>query len=172
MTRIEPDPTYRLSRADAALLLGALNMKADERAETLRRLLPPEDAARILAEFIGLAASVHENVRGFAEAMIVCEANVDPNFVEKWNFPDLMGALLGVGLSEMVSPSPDMCGGCAFRRGAHANQCVSTITDAQWTLHPGEQPFMCHEHLEDEQPTRACGGWKQARRSRAGEARP
>ncbi len=162
---MKPDPTYRLTPDDAMLLLGALHMPADERAAVIQRLLPVQDAKRMLAEFIGLAASVYENVRAFAETEIVCEAGQDPHFVEKWNFPDLTGALIGVGLAARVDQSSsDMCSGCAFRLGTHANQCVSTGLDADVCLEAGEMPFMCHDHMDGEQPTRACGGWKMARR--------
>lgn len=167
-----PDANYSLSPEDATLLLGALHMPAEERAAAIQRLLSPEDAKRMLAGFIGLAASVYENVRAFAETEIVVETTHDPNFVEKWNFPDLTGALIGVSLAAKVDQtSTEMCSGCAFRLGTHANHSSTTTADAMGCLENGEAPFMCHDHMDGTEPTRACAGWKIAKRAAVNDQR-
>lgn len=163
---------YLIDPETAALLLGALHLQEPDRTNTLVRLLPGDEGARALAQFIGLAASVYANARDFMHGAIVCEVGHDPNYVEKWNFPTLTGALLGCRTAHGVDQD-GLCEGCAFRHGTHANQSEVTNLDARGLVPVGEDPFFCHLDLStDGTPTRACVGWARSRRAAMAEREP
>lgn len=70
-------------------------------------------------------------------------------------------------IAEGIAQDETLCGGCAFRLGTAANQSPITTIDADDCAHPGEQPFMCHETLDDNgNPQEACGGFAKARAKR------
>lgn len=115
-------------------------------------------------QFIGLANSVMYNQRDFLELYAITEMDMHPNTAEKINFPSIFGALLGVGLAKYGCEKA--CSGCAFRLGSHANQSETTTGDADWCGHPGEPPFMCHENLDEGEPTKVCAGWLRLRQER------
>jgi hypothetical protein len=156
------DPTYSISPEESALLLGALHLPERERTETLVRFLDGPNASRLLSQFMGLAAGVYQNAREFMEIEIVVQTGEYPHSVEKWNFPTLTGALLGIRTSHGVKQD-GLCEGCAFRLGTHANQCESTNIDARGQCAPGEPPFLCHMTEDGKEPHSPCVGWARAR---------
>lgn len=161
---------YSLSRAQAETLAASCLLPADMRVEIIRRYASDhgrEGLIDLLAQFIGMANSVVDNNREMIELLGLCEAGEAPNSVEKYNLPTIFGATQGALLAAKVPQDDGMCAGCAFRLGTCANQSPSTTCDADWCGHPGEEPFMCHEELDEKgEPTKGCAGFARLRKSR------
>ncbi len=159
---------YALSDEQVDWLAGMVSLPAEFRREAAMKIAERhgvEFLADTLAQFIGLANSVIENSHSFLEIAAIVDGDMHPNDAEKLNFPTLFGAVMGAKLAKFGCEG--MCSGCAFSLGSHANQSASTTTDADWCGHPGEQPFMCHEGLDDDgEPTRPCAGWVKFRQAR------
>jgi hypothetical protein len=158
---------YTLSAAEVEMLKGAVLLPADMRRQILRRHVATHGGEALLnlfANFIGLANSVTDNTRGFAETFLVVTGGMHPYTVEKVNFPTIFGALQGADLARGIDEAKT-CEGCAYRLGTCANQSPVTTIDAVDVLEPGESPFLCHMELDDHaQPFKACAGYAQARR--------
>lgn len=164
---------YAMSPAQANALLGTTGLPQDLRVMVLQNYAGAHGLAEVVdlfAHFIGLANSVVENNREAAELVLVTEGGLHPNTASKINLPTIMGALAGVKLAAGISQDRT-CVGCAFRLGTCANQSPITTIDADDCSEPGEEPFMCHEDLDDlDMPTKACAGFAQARAARKREA--
>ena len=162
---------YALTEDQASWLAGAVNLPPEVRREVLSAMLAregPEAIVSAFAEFIGLANSVAENCADWLWLAGMVHGDLSAYEAEKLNCPTIFGALMGVKLAR--HGCEDACSGCAFRLGTAANQSPSTTTDADWCGHPGEQPFMCHEDLDDRgQPTKICQGWVRLRQARKRE---
>lgn len=164
---MRPRP-YDLSLEDAEWLKGVVTVPASIRREVITQWVAEIGADRlpgIFAEFVALAASAIDNAREMVELVLITEGGMHPHTAEKVNLPTLFGALNGIALAHGVDESK-LCGGCAFRLGTPANQSPCTTIDAETTIEPGEVIFMCHEDVDARgQPTKACAGFAQARRS-------
>lgn len=155
---IHPDLAMEL-RAIAAVPM-------DLRRPALRRLaarIGTRAMADLFGEFIGLANQVARNAREQAEAMLVLQGHVWPHEAERVNMPCVLGALNGLVLAAGIDPGP-LCGGCAFRAGTVANQCLPTTEDADYCSSPGERPFLYHEAVDEHgNAISACRGFAQRR---------
>lgn len=162
---------YALTEDQASWLAGAVRLTPEMRHEVLSAMLEREGPQAIVsafAGFIGLANSVAENCRDFAEMAGIIHGDMHPYQAEKLNCPTIFGALMGVRLAKHGCEGA--CSGCAFRLGTAANQSPATTCDADWAGHPGEQHFMCHEELDEKgQPTKICQGWIRLRLARKRE---
>ncbi|PZS93756.1 hypothetical protein [Stenotrophomonas maltophilia] len=155
---IHPDLAKEL-RAIAAVPM-------DLRRPALRRLAAKIGNAAMVdlfGEFIGLANQVAFNACEQAKDLLVLQGHVWPHEAERINMPCILGALNGIALSASVAPGP-LCGGCAFRAGTVANQCLPTTEDADYCSTPGERPFLCHEAVDEHgNAISACRGFAQRR---------
>lgn len=158
---------YALPKEGADILRGAVLLPADMRRKLLRRYLRSHDVPALIdlfAQFIGLANSVIANNREMIELHHITENGMHPNQAEQINLPNLFGALHGVELALGVDQAK-VCGGCAFRLGAPANQCQPTTADAAWCLINESDPFFCHEDMDDSgRPKHLCRGFAQRRK--------
>lgn len=158
---------YSITPTDAAMLQRVAIVEPQLRPLLLRDYAERHgvDAlAGLFGEFIGLANRLATNAVEQAELILITEGGMHPHEVEKLNGPSVIGALEGVKLAARADTS-SKCGGCAFRLGSMANMSAVTTLDARGCIPPGEQPFMCHENMDaNDQPTRACAGWAQARK--------
>lgn len=138
----------------------------DHRRLALRRLSAKIGNAAMVdlfGEFIGLANQVAFNACEQAKDLLVLQGHVWPHEAERVNMPSVLGALNGIVLSASVDPGP-LCGGCAFRAGTVANQCLPTTEDADYCSTPGERPFLCHEAVDEHgNAISACRGFAQRR---------
>ena len=155
---IHPDLAREL-RAIAAVPM-------DLRRPALRHLAENIGTAAMVdlfGEFIGLANQVARNAREQAEDLLVLQGHVWPHEAERVNMPCILGALNGIVLAAGIDPGP-LCGGCAFRAGTVANQCLPTTEDADYCSTPGECPFLCHEAVDEHgNAISACRGFAQRR---------
>ncbi|HEP1207465.1 TPA: hypothetical protein QEN11_22660 [Stenotrophomonas maltophilia] len=155
---IHPDLAIEL-RAIAAVPM-------DLRRPALRRLAAKIGNAAMVdlfGEFIGLANQVARNAREQAEDLLLLQGHVWPHEAERVNMPCVLGALNGIVLAAGIDPSL-LCGGCAFRAGTVANQCLPTTQDADYCSTPGERPFLCHEAVDERgNAISACRGFAQRR---------
>ncbi len=162
---------YALTEDQASWLAGLVQFDPEMRREVLSAMLAREGPHAIVsafAEFIGLANSVAENCQDWLWLAGMVHGDLDAYEAEKINCPTIFGALMGVKLAK--HGCEDSCSGCAFRLGSPANQSPCTTDDADWCGHPGEQPFMCHEDLDDKgEPTKICKGWLKLRQERKHE---
>lgn len=156
-----PDTTsYALTVDQAEALRDAALLPADLRRKVLAKYLKQHGPLALLSmfvEFIGAANSIAENCQTWLGDFLIAEGvNADPYIHEKVNSPCIAGAMHGVILSSKVDAAK-ACGGCAYRLGSIANQCLVTTTDAEYVV--GDCDFMCHEHLDAKgEPTRKCVG--------------
>lgn len=168
MTR---ETEYQLTDDQASWLAGIVQFDPEMRREALAAMMKQEGADALIdafAGFIGLANSVAENCREWLQLAGMLHGDLGPFEAEKLNCPTVFGALMGVKLAK--HGCDDACHGCAFRLGSAANQSPSTTSDADWCGHPGEDPFMCHEDLDERgQPTKVCQGWLRLRQARKRE---
>lgn len=169
VTREEHARQYSLTREQAMDLAGLAALPTAVREEMILKLAVrrgPVYVARLLAQFIGLANSVVHNNREAIENFAIVDGAMHPHTAEKLNLPDIFGACNGAALAVDIDQAK-LCGGCAFRLGTCANQSGSTTCDADYLAHPGEEPFYCHEDMnEDGTPKRACAGFAQLRARR------
>lgn len=159
---------YSLTREDAVDLGGMSSMPVDLREEVIIGLMKrrgQKAVIRMFANFMGLANSVVANMRDAIEVYAIVEGDMHPHSAEQLNLPDIFGACNGAGLTDRIDQSK-LCDTCAFRLGTIANQCAPTTCDADYCAHPGERPFLCHEHEEGEEPSKACAGFAQLRARR------
>ena len=163
---------YALTEDQASWLAGIVQFPQEMRAEVLSAMLEregPQAIVNAFAGFIGLANSVAENCRDWLELAGMLHADLGPYEAEKINCPTIFGALMGVRLAK--HGCAEACAGCAFRLGTAANQSPCTTDDADWCGHPGEQPFMCHEDIDEAgEPTKICKGWLKLRQERKRES--
>ncbi|MBN5074425.1 hypothetical protein JY427_02035 [Stenotrophomonas maltophilia] len=155
---IHPDLAREL-RAIAAVPM-------DLRRPALRRLaarIGTRAMADLFGEFIGLANQVACNACEQAKDLLVLQGHVWPHEAERVNMPCILGALNGIALAAGIDPGP-LCGGCAFRAGTVANQCLPTTEDADYCCTPGESPFLCHQAVDEHgNAISACPGFAQRR---------
>ena len=153
---------YALSRKDSEYLASVTLMPSDMRLELLRRYRKKngQDALlKLFVEFIGLANSVEHNVYKRIQSIAVEYLNMPTVDAERLNLPTILGALDGSGIA-VDNPTKGMCGGCAFRRGSTANECLSTVLDALESVRNKDQRFMCHgKGFSDGKATRLCAGF-------------
>ena len=162
------DTAYSLTRDQAETLAGATGLPVNVREVIFTRYAEEHGApalAALFAQFMGLANSVVANNRDALEIFSMVHLDMAPYTAEKLNLPTIFGALNGAIIADGVEQD-GLCDGCAFRHGTHANQSPITTCDADYCSHPGEQPFMCHDHMENEEPTRACVGFARLRAAR------
>lgn len=161
--------TYSLTHDDAAWLAGACGLPADIRSEAFTSYAALHGIgalANLFAQFIGMANSVVANNREAIELFGIIEGGMSPQQAEKLNLPTIFGACNGAMIAAGIEQKP-LCHGCAFRVGALANQSPATTCDADWCSHPGEEPFYCHEDMDEKgDPTKACAGFAQLRAAR------
>lgn len=171
----ESDPRaqeYSMGREDASWLAGTCQMPVDIRKVSLEAYTKQKGTDALInlfAQFIGMANSVVANNQEAIEIFGIIEGGMTPQQAEKLNLPTIFGACNGAMIAVGIDQSP-LCRGCAFRIGTLANQSPSTTCDADYCGYPGEQPFMCHEDMDDKgEPTKGCIGFAQlrARRKRA-----
>jgi hypothetical protein len=156
---------YALTREQAETLGATAGLPVDVRKLILERVVEERGVGEIIelfAQFMGLANSVVQNNREALELFGLCHAGMEPWETEKMNLPTISGACHGAAMATGVDQE-GLCLGCAFRRGSAANQSPSTVADAEWCSHPGEQPFFCHEDMDGEKPTKACAGFARRR---------
>lgn len=138
----------------------------DLRRPALRRLAEQIGNVAMIdlfGEFIGLANQVAYNACEQAKDLLVLQGHVWPHEAERVNMPCILGALNGIVLAAGIDPGP-LCGGCAFRAGTVANQCLPTTEDADYCSTPGERPFLCHEAVDEHRNAiSACRGFAQRR---------
>lgn len=138
----------------------------DLRLPALRRLavqIGTRAMVDLFGEFIGLANQVAYNACEQAKDLLVLHGHVWPHEAERVNMPCVLGALNGIVLAAGINPGP-LCGGCAFRAGTVANQCLPTTEDADYCSTPGERPFLCHEAVDEHgNAISACRGFAQRR---------
>lgn len=160
---------YHLIRQDAVLLAGAAGLPADVREICFEQYAAEHGVkalAILFAQFMGMANSVVANNREAIELFGIVEGGLMPQVAEQLNLPTIFGACNGAIIAQAVDQEP-LCEGCAFRLGTVANQSPITTCDADWLSHPGEDPFWCHEDLNDKmEPTKACAGFAQLRAMR------
>jgi hypothetical protein len=168
VNNIDPTDYAGMDADHARRLKGIVLHEIDIRREALaefRRKFGDDAVLEAFAEFIGLANSVIQNSHDALELFGIIHGEMEPYEAEKLNLPDIFGALSGVELAKFGCD--EACSGCAFRLGSLANQSPSTTSDADWSGHVGEQPFMCHEDLsESGEPTKVCQGWVRLRQHR------
>jgi hypothetical protein len=165
---------YELCKSDASWLAGAVLMPPDIRQKVFEKYAEENGQARLVnlfVQFVGMANSVVENGRAFLEEVAIIHGDMHPYQAEKLNLPTIYGACRGAEMAHGITQDA-LCGGCAFRIGTHANQSPTTTCDADACAHPYEQPFMCHEDLDEGgNPTKGCAGAAQlraVRKTRAG----
>lgn len=153
---------YTLSRKDAEYLAAVTLMPTDMRFELLQRYRKEngQDALlNLFVEFIGLANSVEQNSCERIQSVAVEYLKMPQVDAERLNLPTIFGALDGSGLA-VESPTKGMCGGCAFRRGSIANQCLNTVFDAKEAIQSKDEMFMCHENgCSGGNATKLCAGF-------------
>lgn len=131
---------HQLNRSDAGALGGAVLLPRDIRIEVLQRIQRDrgiQGLIELFADVIGLANQVNDNSRKVIEDYLVSECGHDIETAQRLNLPDLFGGLRGVEIA--ITPKRGMCKDCAFRQGTPANQCQSSVADAQWS-----DDFDCH----------------------------
>lgn len=162
----KPATDYEIRPDLASLLYGVATMPFEERVLALGAIGHKYGARELLelfAQFIGLANSVAENAKEHAQDLLIVMGGVHPHTAEKINMPCVLGALNGLHLVEGIDTAT-VCHGCAFRKGAIANQCWSTTMEAEQCTTPGEANFMCHEDMDElGKPTKGCRGFAQRR---------
>lgn len=147
----------------AAFLKKIVGLGNNDRRDSLREYAQQHGAERLVemfSLFIGLANSVVENNRECIELFGILNGE-DPHMVERYNLPTIFGALMGVELAATIPRQRGLCHGCAYRLGTPANQSPVTTDDADYIAQCDNENFWCHEHLENELPTKVCGGHKQ-----------
>jgi hypothetical protein len=160
---------YNLTAHEANELSGVVLLPMDIRVTLLdqyRKSHGTDALVQLFANFIGMANSVVENSKDSLWLLGVTAAKLSDREAENINVPTLFGALNGVKLAARVDQNKT-CSGCAFRLGSLANQSPSTTCDAEHCVEFGEDRFMCHEDMnENDQPTRVCGGFAQVEKHR------
>lgn len=145
---------FRITVAQAKEMAGAVTLPSEFRLMTLQKYAKEHgnDAALALcAELLGLANAVVENCHTNAADLLVMQG-MHPHDSEKINMPTMLGALLGIALAAEAPKQEATCHGCAYRLGSIANQCLSTVTDADYQAQ-GLDGFCCHES-DDHPPCR------------------
>lgn len=162
----KPATDYEIRPELASLLYGVATLPFEDRVLALGAIghkYGAQELVELFAQFIGLASSVAENAKEHAEDLLIVMGGVHPHTAEKINMPCVLGALNGLHLVEGIDTST-VCHGCAFRKGTIANQSWSTTMDAEGCTQPGDDPFLCHEDLDDKGlPTKGCRGFAQRR---------
>ena len=165
MTDADRTIQYALTRDQASTLAGATGLPIEIRKEIFAHYAKTQGVDALVSlfvNFMGLANSVVANNRNALEIFGMVHLDISPYAAEKLNLPTIFGACNGAIIAAGVDQE-GLCDGCAFRVGTHANQSPVTTCDADYCSHPGEQPFMCHDHMENEAPTRACVGFARLR---------
>lgn len=164
---------YDLTDDQADLLAGACVLPPDQREELLRQHLEEQGAdalLHLLVQSIGAANSVIANCREAVEIHLM-SAGLSETRAGQINMPTLLGAMRGVKLANSVS-TKGLCGGCAYRLGAVANQCHPTTIDASDCAGDNEA-FLCHEKLDEHgRPEDLCAGHAQAVKNLHGAETP
>lgn len=154
-----------LSLADAEYLKSVTLLPVDLRRELLERYVAEHGASALLeifAQFVGLANSVVLNNEDMVHLLGWISGELHPDGGIPPNLPTIFGALQGVGVAALAGDAAT-CNGCAYRRGAIANQSPITTLDAV-TCVDDRQRFMCHERelTDDGEPTLTCIGYAAA----------
>lgn len=151
---------YDISVQDADAIKGAVLLPAEFRRKCLEMYLAAngQDALiELFGQFMGMANSVADNCKELATSILITEGGVHLHTAEKINMPTVFGALNGIGLAGNCD-SKGVCVGCAYRLGSAANQCLSTVIDAEYTAE-GFDKFYCHDELDERgDPVRPCAG--------------
>lgn len=129
---------------------------------TFKKLLSDTPKEELIEAMIYLSqrfVTAFQAAREQYELYAICEFGMHPHDAEKMNLPTMSGALFGMQLPQIDEDK--VCKGCAFRKGSPANQCPSTVIDAERCLMEGET-FFCHEEMNGSEPTRKCRGYLQA----------
>ena len=159
---------YKLTRDQAMTLAGAAGLPVDVRKTIFERVAKDRGVGELcclFAQFMGLANSVVENNRQALELFGLCHLGMGTWEAEKLNLPTIFGACNGALIADGVAQD-GLCHGCAFRLGSAANQSPSTTCDADFCADLGERPFMCHEDMDGETPTKGCVGFARLRAAR------
>ncbi|KAA0946206.1 hypothetical protein FQ186_25990 [Pseudomonas sp. ANT_H14] len=159
-----PAHDYELTSIEAEFLSKVVEASTHERETLLSRYANSagvDDVIRLFSQMIGCANAVIENCRLGAIDLLITEGGLHPHVAEDINLPTLVGAMSGVMLAAGVDPR-EVCSGCVYRHGTHANQSAVTTEDAAYSAF-GSLKFMCHENLDQRgSPTRVCVGHAKA----------
>lgn len=163
--RLAARRAYSLSATDAGWLSGMVVSPEEFRKMALAKYAKEngqEALINLFAQFIGAAESVVHNCHETIDLHLICEGLARPDRREdRLNLPTMFGAMLG---AKLASDPKGACATCAFRIGTRANQCETTVCDAEWCASPGERPFFCHEGIADgDEPNTPCAGFVVAR---------
>lgn len=161
---------YNMAPAHAEWLSGTICLPIELRILLLRKFVASfsqDGLIEAFAHFMGLANSVAANAAEMCSMQRIMDGMEHPDRMEdRVNMPTPFGALQGVLLASKVSQE-GICSTCAFRLGSAPNQSPITTCDADWCSHPGEEPFMCHEDMDERgRPTKACVGFARLRATR------
>lgn len=156
---------HQLTKADAALLEGAVLLPMEFRIQTLRKLVLQERGSEglllLFANFLGLVNQLGENAEQFARSYLIEKCGHAPEIAAMFNPPTIHGALIGIR-NAVPDATPKMCPECAYRQGTVPNQCAVTAIHAEMAA-AGEWAFSCHLEMDAAgEPTKACGGYAAA----------
>ena len=160
-SKVHPEKPYTITAKQQSRLAAALVLapKAPEEAALLLGRMTKAELTDAFVQFLRLAASVEANARDTHEFYFIVDQDVHPHSVEQMNLPTLLGALKGATQC-VQKETKGMCGGCAFRLGSIANQCLSTQVDTEFVAQERDR-FMCHERMDEStgEPTHICAGF-------------